>query len=38
MTDRQTGEQTRRAVLGDEYVDRALQSAGSLQVTSFLGG
>jgi 4-carboxymuconolactone decarboxylase len=29
MTDRQTGEQTRRAVLGDAYVDRATQSAGS---------
>jgi 4-carboxymuconolactone decarboxylase len=30
MTDRHTGEQTRRAVLGDEYVDRATQSASSL--------
>ena len=29
MTDRQTGEQTRRAVLGDAYVDRATQSTGS---------
>ena len=29
MTDRQTGEQTRRAVLGDAYVNRATQSAGS---------
>jgi len=29
MTDRQTGEQTRRAVLGDAYVDRATRSAGS---------
>jgi 4-carboxymuconolactone decarboxylase len=28
MTDRQTGEQTRRAVLGDAYVDRATQSTG----------